>query len=191
MSHVMIDLETLASRKDACIIQLAAIRFDPLGENVDRDDVKKFSAHVWHKNGYISLSTVAWWMQQEHAKEMGEALKEHGSKPGHVLPEFDSWIGDPEKIDGIWSHGASFDLAVLSSLYDQEGRWTPWKFRSERDTRTVFWLAGGAPEVPNADLQKHEAVSDCIYQARQVQESLRILRSRGLDVSHLLSTMEG
>jgi hypothetical protein len=98
-----------------------------------------------------------------------------------ALDNFDKWYNlDPAK--GIWSHGASFDLPVINSMYDRNGRRTPWKYREERDTRTIFWLIGGAPVVESSDLSRHSAVDDCIYQVRQIQNAVSQLEAMGVDV---------
>ena len=176
----MIDLESMASRKNACVIELAAVRFSPHGEGIHG---KPFQTFVWHKEGYISLSTIAWWMQQPHAAEMGRKWKEKGERPKKVLDDFTHWFfTSGPQVRGIWSHGASFDLAVLTSLCDENGVRVPWEFRTERDTRTIFWLVGGPPDVESDDLTKHEAVSDCIYQVRQIQSAVSQLKAMGVDV---------
>jgi exodeoxyribonuclease VIII len=175
----MIDLETLSSRKNAAVIQLAAVRFDPHKSGVEPGS---FNAYVWHKTGHISISTIAWWMQQPNSQQMGRMLKETGKPAAEVLLDFATWLGPPGAIGGIWSHGASFDLAVLTSLYDDCSLRTPWEYKSERDTRSIFWLVGGAPDVKADDLVKHEALSDCTYQVRQIQDAVSKLKAWGVPV---------
>lgn len=179
MSHVMIDLETLSSRKNAAVIQLSAVKFDPRSSEIE---TSRFNAYVWHKTGHISISTVAWWMQQPNAQMMGRMLKETGKPAADVLLDFATWLGPSGGFGGIWSHGASFDLAVLTSLYDESGLRVPWEYKAERDTRTIFWLVGGAPEVKSDDLIEHDGLGDCIYQVRQIQDSLSMLKAMGVNI---------
>jgi hypothetical protein len=121
-------------------------------------------------------------MQQPHAAMMAGAWKEKGVRPAEALVLFEEWFHSVPEVAGVWANGASFDFPVYSSLADRAGRKKPWHYRIERDTRTLFWLAGGKPDIFDEQLTKHEALSDCIYQVKQVQAAVLNLRARNLEV---------
>jgi hypothetical protein len=185
MTHVMIDLETLSSHRDAAVMQVAAVCFDPYGTGVD-EAYPPFNEFVWDKHGYMSLSTIAWWMAQPHAKIMSESWKKFGKKPSEVLTDFNGWFSEVDTsvgdVKGVWSHGASFDLPVLYAMYDRTHLRSPWHYHLERDTRTIFWLAGGKPDILDEHRMEHDALSDCVYQVRQVQAAMINIRTRNLEV---------
>src|ERR1044071_2391262 len=85
--HVMVDLEALSLRKDAAIIQVAALVFDPLtGERGTQ-----FNAFVSGLEGHVRPDTVAWWMQQPAARRVGAGMA-GGHCIAHVLQSFTLWL---------------------------------------------------------------------------------------------------
>ncbi|SEQ87874.1 protein of unknown function [Faunimonas pinastri] len=106
-------------------------------------------------------------------------MMDQAIKPtAEVLREFHSWahplIGSETMV---WSHGLTFDLPILSHALYKEGIPPLWGHRAGRDTRTLFWLAGGVPEVPFEGV-KHSPLDDCKHQVKQVIEAYRIVRHR-------------
>src|SRR5690606_40145803 len=108
--HVMIDLETLSTRKDAAIVQLAALAFDPeTGETFG-----SYNAFVLPRDGeHIDPATVAWWLRQSAASALGEALTGSDVMPlGRALCGLWNFF-DVEKADAVWSHCATFDISIV------------------------------------------------------------------------------
>lgn len=203
--HLMIDLETLGAGADAAIAEIGLCAFElpdarearellakadgpspqstaawpcgPLGGRawslrVDVDDCVRRGLR-------IETGTVYWWLQQ------GEAARERlvgGAEPPISLKEaLSDLIGIVEalgRLDGVWSHGATFDLPILATAFRACRLAVPWKFWQACDTRTLFWLCeqvtGQKPERPNAGV-KHSAADDAVAQARWVQEAHRRL----------------
>jgi exodeoxyribonuclease VIII len=186
-NQIMIDLETLSLRKDAAIIQLAAVAFDPETGELGA----AFNAYIRDPSGHVDAQTVAWWMQQAHAPKIGAAVAsaESVAEIGALLA-FASWLdavaqrldapdGGPGVV-AMWSHGATFDVVVLENAYSRCGRagGKPWSYKIERDTRTLYALApGGMPVITDLDeTRKHDAAYDCEIQVRQVVGALAALR---------------
>ncbi len=191
-NHVMVDLETLSTRVDACIIQIAAVAFDPeTGELGPR-----FNAYVNEtcligaRVGHIDVNTVAFWMSQKVSAAMGAAVgsEDTGLYLSEALGSFAEWLQEEVEhdgevaLEGLWSHGATFDIPILQDAFERrcpevcEGK-VPWHYRTPRDTRTLFALApGGMPRPPKDETREHDARYDCEYQIAQVVEALRNLR---------------
>lgn len=172
--HVMIDLETLSTRKDAAVVQLAAVSFDPqTGEIFGR-----YKTAVLPREGeHIDVGTVAWWFQQSAASALGAALIGPGCLPlAAALVELQSFF-DAEKPEAVWSHGSSFDVAIVEHHCARLGLAVPWTYKMPRDTRTLYALApGGCPPVEVDSARKHDALYDCEVQVEQVCGALRALR---------------
>lgn len=118
--------------------------------------------------------TVQWWGEQ--SPEAQAAF----SNPVDLLDGlqmFSEWLktmcSDPRDLR-MWSHGSAFDAPILEAAYHAVGLPVPWHYRSPRDTRTAFDMAG--IEDHSAHLTActtgaevwHHALHDAIVQARAV-----------------------
>lgn len=185
-THVMLDLETLSTRKNACIVQIAAIAFDPRDGSVSADPSKRplFNRFVIDTEGFIDPKTVAWWLQQKAAPALGKKIETCGRPLDTVLREFYGWYEDLGKdVEAVWSHGATFDIAIVEQRCSELGLPMPWHYRHPRDTRTLYALApGGMPAVPGNPELTHDALYDCEVQIKQVVGALAALRQRDAEV---------
>jgi hypothetical protein len=175
--HLMIDLETLSLAPNAIVTEIGAITFDIHMQDLILDQKSwqldiavqvKMKRHMDHE-------TIIWWMKQSDAarRKMYDAQR---MAVNTALEEFETTFDWPN-IEGIWSHGLNFDIPILEDLIKQWGKKVPWHYRTPRDTRTLFWLAGGVK--PEGHVVAHSAIDDCIAQARAVQRAFGIL-SAGL-----------
>jgi hypothetical protein len=117
--------------------------------------------------------TLDWWAKQsEDVRE--EAL---GDKDRIDL---DNMIKTINKfsvgVDVFWCQGPLFDYAILQNLYTQLGHPVPWQYWQIRDSRTLFNLVPRDKNEKRVGL--HNALSDCIFQAKKVQ---KIYRQLGLE----------
>lgn len=186
--HIMIDLETWGTRPDAAISQVGAVAFEPRsgGRVYDRSD-QTFNEYVLMQDGAGSVdhATVAWWLTQsaEAQGRLSSGMQKRARPLHDVLTALAEWPercldASWETIDGVWCHGLAFDVPVLCSAYAKCGRVPPWSYRAGRDTRTLFDLAGGAPEVDSTGFVGHDALDDAMRQAMQVQAALALLGQR-------------
>ncbi len=211
MKHVMLDLETMALSARAAILQIGAVLFNPLTGEIG----ERFHADVALRSCYaagreVDLDTVLWWLGKEkvypddtpekigrrrldkdaaRARLVAGQLKAVGIED--ALVSFICWLeahfASPDAVEGLWSHGANFDIPILQDaiintlgLTDQQ---LPWGYRAPRDTRTVFWLACGDASgrpffeaIPLGDEVKHCASSDAYRQAVALCAALAALR---------------
>lgn len=161
---VMIDIETLSSESNAAVIQIGACAFNIAGgcaepwSMIVKPDLDKTPA---------SLSTIAWWMQQnEAARSHMATCAESGVPPAVALEGLDAYIKQwcEPKFDA-WAMPPEFDLVILRHLGNTTGRVMSWRFDRTRDLRTLESLANctKADRVPAT--VPHDAGYDAQAQA--------------------------
>lgn len=170
-THGMIDLETLGVEPDCVIMTLGAIKFDPFTDAEPhsglylRCDVDEQTA----MGRTIDDNTLAWWAKQD------DAIKEEAFGD-HDRVSMDELTRSINKfcvgLDVLWCQGPLFDYAILQNLYKQVGKPCPWNYWQIRDSRTLFAMM---PSDPRKAIQEslHNALADCYYQAKCVQQSYK------------------
>ncbi len=166
MIHAMIDLETLSTNPNAVILTVGAVKFDanssmkPYDELYFRVDVDSQSEMGRH----VMQDTLDWWSQQP--KEISEEALSDQDRIGlqDMVKAINKWcVG----VDVFWCQGPLFDYAILQNIYSQLGHPQPWNYWQIRDSRTLFSLV---PRDNNKRVGHHNALQDCIYQAKKVQD---------------------
>ncbi len=164
----MIDLETLGTRADSVIISIGAVKFDPDSDALDNDG---FYASVsidsnTEAGRHIGEDTLLWWMGQSPAAQA--VFREAKIVLGVALDELQAFFDRPDYQ--VWSNGADFDIPMLAHAYHTHGLNAPWKFFNTNCFRTMKKLpfAKNAAKVEN--VLKHNALTDAVTQARQLQE---------------------
>jgi len=172
---VMIDIETMGTGATAPIISIGACAFDVKKPGVldEHTCYEEINLQSNIDAGRIPTgSTIAWWLQQnEQARKDAARACDKGVELGaglRILEVFFNVISANGNISRVWSHGASFDIAILEHAYAAHGMACPWPFWTSRCTRT---LADLAPSVarPSPDVA-HNALDDAKAQAKWVQE---------------------
>ncbi|MEK9698829.1 MAG: 3'-5' exonuclease [Candidatus Poseidoniales archaeon] len=162
----MIDLETLSTNPEAVILTFGGVKFDahssmsPYDELYFRVDVDSQTA----MNRHVMQDTLDWWSQQP--KEISEEALSDQDRIGldDMVKAVNKWcVG----VDVFWCQGPLFDYAILQNIYTQLGHPQPWNYWQIRDSRTLFSLV---PRDNNKRVGHHNALQDCIYQAKKVQE---------------------
>jgi hypothetical protein len=162
--HLMVDMETLAVSPNAVVLSLGAVHFDPF-DNVIGDSIY-FKINLDDQDALgreIDPNTIDWWSKQDPAI-MEEAFSENDRIP--LVEAMDRFHRFAWGCDAFWSHGATFDLVILESIYRQLQKPLPWNYWQLRDTRTLFDL-GFDPDMPKES--KHDALQDAIRQVVGVQ----------------------
>lgn len=190
--HLMIDGETFSTGGQCVFVQLAATEFWP----TDRTRPgRTWSAYIninsSLRNGrVVDGDTLLWWLDDEKGAgpEARRALV-RGMQSSIIwraaLTELiDFAVGPvgrglghrPEGVAGVWSHGAAFDVARIETAMADEGLDCPWDFRDQRDTRTLFQLAGSSlGKLGGETTLKHDAAADTVHQVRAVHAALSIM----------------
>lgn len=165
MSHLMIDLETVGTGPEACILIIAAQQFDPFGSGYMS---RQYYARVdieSQPNRNVEQSTIDWWATQPDVAK-NEAFNEEGRIPlEQALEELGKLIWHSKFI---WANGPTFDMNILEHAYKSYNKALPWKYYAVRDARTVYSLYPGLPKPPTS----HHALEDCRRQIDLLQATL-------------------
>ena len=165
-----IDIETLGVKPDCVILTIGAVKFDPLGDFVDRENGLYLRLNVDEQTDLgrsTDQGTLDWWSKQDPAV-LAEALSdENRVSLAETVTAINKFIVG---IDTIWTQG-SFDITILENLYRMLGHPIPWNYWQVRDSRTLFQVFGD-PRVKQAGLH-HNALEDCVDQSKAVQILLK------------------
>lgn len=192
MKHIMVDIETLSTAVNAVVLSVGAVEFDPMSGEI----LRKFYHELdlsGQKNRHIDASTVQWWAKQCLVNvDNIELLAKPSSYKEHVpfvLVRLGAFIvGNSthyaEREEGyekiaLWACDPDFDVAILANLYKEHNLPTPWKYSEPKSVRTVRMLtqiAGMDIPVQEAD---HNALNDCIRQAKEVSYFIANLQHDG------------
>lgn len=169
MADLMIDIETVGTGPEACILTIAAQSFDPLGDGwysqsyYARIDIES------QPNRSIEQSTIDWWATQP-PESREEAFGEQGRIPlDQALDELGKLIWHSKRF---WANGPTFDMNIIEHAYKSYNKPLPWKYYVVRDARTVYGLYPGLPK-PEAS---HHALEDCRRQIKLLQQTLKHLK---------------
>ena len=179
MTHVMVDLETLATSSNALILSIGAVKFDPLSDQVLDQFHVGVDLDSLPSNAYgldIEAATVLWWLNAQRAagREALEAVPK--ADLASVLDGFSMWIGRNAKV---WGNGASFDNVILRNAYTKLGLVCPWSFWNDRCYRTFKNLA---PSIKTERVGAyHSALDDAVTQASHMQKIVHALKLTEVD----------
>lgn len=168
--HIMIDIETLSTAKNAVVLSIGAVHFDPK-TGVIVDEFYKELRLSDQANRKVDISTVQWWMKQVAEHPERASIFEQGDINEHcpvrnALILLRDFLGDGEKC--VWACDPDFDLDILSTLYADYDLTVPWKYYEPKSVRTVRMLAEELG-LPKLEVTKtHNALEDSIRQANEV-----------------------
>lgn len=183
--NVIVDLETLSTRSNACIVVIAAIKFsndDEYPETMLQEDLNKMNTFYRRikfdsdSKYHIDTNTIEWWNKQP--KEIYYESLEHPDRVllKEALVDFTKWIGaDKHKIK-IWGNGSGFDVTILGEAFEIEGIKTCWSYWNIRDLRTLLDIGGvKMNELPN--FSKHHALWDCYREIIGFQRAMKNIKN--------------
>lgn len=180
----MIDIETLSTRNDACVIAIGMVAFDD--NQILASEGSQIREQDW--DGHIDPQTVKWWMGQE---KVAQDFSFRNPYPVEVnvakgqMKIFAETYCQKE----IWANSPNFDLTILQSWWNRgtkPGSW-PLAFRNYRDTRTLWALARDM----NLDIDSawnsaayvaHNPIDDAVKQARAVMLARKLIKQTHNDV---------
>jgi len=179
---MMVDLETLGMPPDGIIVSIACVPFDP--EDGIIDEGKRWNITIDSniaEGRKFTPQTVEWWLKQ--SKEAQESLFDIEPQPlVNVLQEFCEYVQKHlGKKRSVWVNGASFDFILLKDALIKANIKIPWHFRQESCMRALLRI-GRSFEIEYkkySDENKgiaHNALDDCIIQARYIIDFIKIMR---------------
>jgi len=114
MKHVMLDLETLATTHEACIIQIAAVRFDlKTGKTGAEFNVMVNPLDNVENGRVIDPETLKWWNKQNNdVKALLPKAFTEGLPLKEALTKLAKFVA-AEKGSKVWGNGVLFDNAII------------------------------------------------------------------------------
>lgn len=176
---IIIDLETLSTRRTAAIVCIGAVAL--IGDNVcDEFYLKIDIESALSAGGKVDGETLAWWLRQDEDARL-ELYGPDRTPLRMALFKFSQWVHEVESHHTgqmiAWGNGASFDLAILAEAYKEHGIDIPWEFWNERDLKTALTFAPQAKLLAGPFIgTKHHALDDAHHEAKQLVALRRILR---------------
>jgi hypothetical protein len=169
---VMVDLETLGVKPGSVILSLGAVEFDPHGDALGARVHYHIDMQSSIAAGFkVDPTTFYWWLAQSDQARRGLINGNAFAKPlGHVLGQFEDWLGDRV----VWAWG-DMDVASIGHAFDALDRKRPWFYRNVRDARSIVLEMVDEQEVRVSPAIEHDALSDAIAQAKTIQNLYRIL----------------
>ena len=175
---IMLDLETLSTRPNAVITNLAAIKFDPFGDDTNSVDGDLIKMNTFYRrvdpgsfdwpSAHIDPNTIDWWSKQapEALDEVISPNDRHNIRD--VLRDLYKWAGKPRRV---WANGAAFDSVIVENACRELERAWPWEYWQVRDSRTIMKIV----DVPRTTVKHHHALWDCYCQIVDLQAAFRKL----------------
>lgn len=175
--HISIDLETLGTAHDACILSIGAVKFDPYTGKMGDTFYRVIDIEAAPGGGTLSASTVLWWMRQsQEARDAVFAKDVERVTLAAALVDFSEWLGFNEDLpegqefpeNTLWQRGNK-DLEWLESAYKGMGLKAPFGWWQWNDQRTLCRFVPS--ETPRKGVH-HNALDDAKYQAECLTSAL-------------------
>lgn len=170
----MIDIETLGTTPEACILQVGAVMWDDDGIY---DETISFDLSVTEQLNLgrrIDPKTVGWWLDEKVNHEVRRSvLNRSNTVPLYEgMRKLNDYISSASKNKGgitVWANPPQFDISIIRSAMESCGVIPTWQHWEERDLRTLRNIckeSGITYDRKNA--QHHSALSDAHHQAEEV-----------------------
>lgn len=197
--HFMLDCETLSTKCNAALLDIACIQFDLNGKHTEDDtSAKTFHARVdmrdcAAKNLDIDGETVRWWLSQD-LELMKATLIPAFTADTDVLSLTNALLGLTKFIEGVisesglrycklnlWANGPAQDCTWIRNAYNACHLPCPVPFYGDRDLRTIMQLGSlksgrRLHEEIKFSGQKHNSIADVKHQIKQAQLAWSILK---------------
>lgn len=176
----MIDIETLDTSITAAIVSIAAITFNPRGDQINGADVfhTTISTNSNQFHGRTaSQATLAWWeIQSPEAREA--TFGGDQAELSTALRRFTQWINCLRPTcTRVWAKDPDFDIQILRHACDSLDIIWPFKFWEGRSCRTAIELAYPEGDFPHIamDGAAHDALADAKKQVVEIQHAYHVL----------------
>lgn len=190
--HFMVDIETLSTAVNAAVLSIGAVEFDPMSGKIEREFYHELDLSE-QANRHIDVNTMQWWIKQCLVNtdniEFLTKPNQHKDNIEFVLVRLGAFLAGNDthyvkRAEGyeklsVYACDPDFDMAILDNLYKDNGLPSPWRYSELRSVRTIRELIKIAGmEIPTQEAD-HNALNDCIRQAKEVSYFIANLQHDG------------
>lgn len=173
----MVDLETTGTLPDrTSILQLAAVRFNPVTFEVDHNVFNRSLTMPPHR--YWQESTREWWGNQR--PEIYQAIVERAEPYSTVMVDFANWAYPINSLR-FWSKPSHFDYSFISSYFSDLDIVNPFSFREVNDMNSFLRGLFYPNPVPKVNLDftgdAHNALADTFHQLKLLFHYLELKKN--------------
>lgn len=167
---VCVDLESLDTRPTARILEIGAVCFDPITQELGPQFLFEVDARSQDFRS-IDLDTVLWWEARKAEGIVMPGIERHDGDLWVALRSFADFMKtftNREEVE-VWAWGVDFDCGILKDAWTAPEEECPlsWIYPNQRDARTLCKMLGIKREGKIA----HRALPDAIQEAWAVMEA--------------------
>lgn len=179
-THCMLDFETFGNTSNSAIVTIGAVSF---ARDTHKDNMGLFYARVnvqdcINHGMEMNASTVQWWLKQS-AEARAEVAQEDGIALLEAIELFSKWYAD-NQCENLWGNGATFDNVIIDNAVNKlnakgHAIKPSWSYRHHQCFRTMRKRFPGHKTPGDASMIAHNALSDALVQALELQNIFRSL----------------
>lgn len=157
---IMCDLETLGTRADCTVFQIAAAVFDmKSGELLNTFNM---TADISFSKMNVDGSTIKWWVETD-PELFAKLLTSGKCSEKYMFECFIDWMEQLAKKGDIrlWGNGILFDNNFVRTHCEMYGLKYPIKYNNDRDQRTILQLAADKLGCDEKELKEKFRPEDC------------------------------
>lgn len=181
MNDCMADIETPATGKNAAILAVGSVMFDPKSGTTGAEFYRNIELKSCTDVGLeMDASTFYFWIGEKGKtnQQARDALLEDRVTLTEFCQEWFDWVkGNGAK--SLWGNGITFDNELLRNAYRAAGEKFPFHWTADMDVRTLVSLYRRAGHTLNKSKDRegvyHHALDDAKHQAKYVGTILRAL----------------
>lgn len=136
---IMVDIETLGSREDACILSIGAVAFT---NKIEETFLTNIDIKSNFDNGRtVDASNLNFWLKA--SKEAQKKLYDPPPSPLYnAMNSFLDFMNTNLKSkSGVWANGITFDLSILRGAFNSVDIEVPWHYKQECCMRPIRYLS--------------------------------------------------
>lgn len=157
---VMVDIETLGTKPDSTVFQIAAAVFDI--KTGELQETFNMTADISCSKPVVDGSTIKWWLETD--KELFAKLLSSGNcSEDYMFQQFHVWMEELAKKGDIrlWGNGILFDNNFIRTHFEMSGLKYPVKYNNDRDVRTILQLVADKLSCTEKELKEKFRPEDC------------------------------
>lgn len=169
--HIIIDTETLSIKRNAAVVDVAAVVVDFNFGGITTKEFQQFirqgeqveAGHTFH----IDEGTIDW--HNRHDPEFLPQCENQGVSFQEAMTNFNEWIfAQSQGVElHFWSQGKDFDYPILENMFEAAGLKHPWKYSYVHCLRDLVFL-NPASRIRGVGPVAHKALLDARHEAQQL-----------------------